>query len=329
MLNTFIATLNPMLMLFLCIAIGFILNKAKILPENASKVLAKLETWVFCPALSFSTMATYCTVETLGTHAINVFLACCAVSIALAIAIPLSRLFVKRKCSERGIYQYALAFANFGYVGDPVVQALFGDVGLSYYKLFCLPLSVVIYTWGISVLVPNGEKSGNIFKKILNVPTIALILGIIVGVTGLGARMPIFVSNTLNSLKACMGPVAMLLAGFIIANYSLKTVLKNGKVYIATLLRLAVIPAFIVGVIFGIKELMNLIFGMNIGNSVLFLVFFATATPLGLNTVVFPESYGGNPEAGASMATVSHTLCVISIPLLYAVMIAIFGPFSI
>ena len=57
----------------------------------------------------------------------------------------------------------------------------------------------------------------------------------------------------------------------------------------------------------------------------LFLAFVATATPLGLNTVVFPEAYGGNPKTGASMAMISHTLCVITIPLLYSLMVLIFG----
>ena len=46
---------------------------------------------------------------------------------------------------------------------------------------------------------------------------------------------------------------------------------------------------------------------------------------LGLNTVVFPEAYGGNPETGASMALISHTLCVITIPIMYSVMTLIFG----
>ena len=77
------------------------------------------------------------------------------------------------------------------------------------------------------------------------------------------------------------------------------------------------------------KELLGSIFGIKIGNEVLFLSFFATGTPLGLNTVVFPEAYGGDPEPGASMALISHMLCVGTIPLLYAVMVAVFGtPFA-
>ena len=84
-----------------------------------------------------------------------------------------------------------------------------------------------------------------------------------------------------------------------------------------------------VTLLFLAKQLLGILIGTPIGNDVLFLAFFALAAPLGLNTVVFPEAYGGNPETGASMTLISHTLCVISIPLLYALMVALFGvPFS-
>jgi len=329
MLNTFIATLDPMLMLFICIAVGFIAKKTNILPANTGPVLAKLETWIFCPALSFSTMATFCTVSSIKTHAVNILLSCFCVALGLTIAILLSFLFVKEKSPERGIYQYAIAFANGGYVGDPLVMALFGDMALSYYKLFYLPFSITIYTWGISVLVPNNGEKRKLFKKILNAPTIAMFLGIIVGLSGAGEYIPSFVTSALNSLKACMGPVAMLLAGFTVAKYDIKKMLRNTKVYIATFLRLIILPTVIIGALFGVKELVNLVFDANIGNSVLYLAFFATAAPLGLNTVVFPESYGGNPETGASMAMISHTLCVFTIPVMYAIMVALFGPMVI
>jgi hypothetical protein len=41
MLDTFLATLSPMLSLFLFIAIGFVIKKMNILPEGSGKVLAK------------------------------------------------------------------------------------------------------------------------------------------------------------------------------------------------------------------------------------------------------------------------------------------------
>ena len=332
MLTVFLATLNPMLTLFLCIAIGFVLRKKQILPENAGKVMSKLEMYVFCPALSFITMARNCTVETLSAHAVNILFATCAMGIAIGLAILLSALLVKEKGSARGVYAYGLGFANSGYMGEPLILAIFGDLALAYYKIYLLPLTVGTYTWGLAQIVPSkeGEKRSvlAVLKKLCNPPILATFAGIAVGLSGLGGHLPVFLSSSLDSLKACMGPVAMLLVGFTVAGYSLPSLLGKKKVYVATGLRLFVIPTLILAAIAGIRMLTNAL-GAGIDNTVLFLCFFSVATPLGLNTVIFPEAYGGDPEPGAAMALISHTLCVLTIPLLFALMTVLFGTPSI
>ena len=162
-------------------------------------------------------------------------------------------------------------------------------------------------------------------KKLCNPPMISLFAGMLVGLSGLGAYLPAFAVSALETLKGCLGPVAMLLVGFTVAGYHLPSLLKSRKVYIATALRLTLLPALIVAAVFGLVSLANTLFPLQIGNTVLFLCFFSVATPLGLNTVVFPEAYGGDPRSGASMALISHTLCLASIPLLYALCVILFG----
>ncbi len=332
MIQTFLTVLNPMLMLFLCMAIGFVLCKTKILNNDAGKVMAKLLTWVFAPALSFYTMANYCTIDNLTKGGSYLLISSISVGIALAIAIPLACVFIKNKTYERGVYKYALTFGNSGYVGDPLVLALFGVEGLFWYKIACLPISIVIYTWGISVLVKKkeGEKR-NAFKSLLNAPMIAMLIGIVVGLVGIGGFLigeggvNTFFGSTLDGLKACYGPMAMLLAGFTVARFNIKSMLKNKRVYIASALRLVVLPVVILGSLYGFMLLLNIIFGFEVDVFILFMLFFAIAAPLGLNTVVFPEAYGGDPSTGASMAMISHTLCVITIPLMFALMCVIFG----
>jgi predicted permease len=137
--------------------------------------------------------------------------------------------------------------------------------------------------------------------------------------------MPIYIDSALNSLSACMGPVAMLLAGFTVARFNIFTMLKDKKVYIATIFRLIIIPVVIIASLFAIKLLSNIIFNTDIGNTVLYLSLFYVATPFGLNTIVFPDAYGGSSKTGASMALISHLLCIITIPLLYALMNFIFS----
>ena len=87
MIKIFLATMNPMLTLFICMLVGFILRKAEILPANSSKTMSKLVVWVFYPALSFCTMARNFTVDTLKTHASNILMflvgLACAITISM------------------------------------------------------------------------------------------------------------------------------------------------------------------------------------------------------------------------------------------------------
>ena len=173
MLTAFLSTLDPMLVMFFCIAIGFGLKKGNIMPEGASKVTSKLVTWVFAPALYFNVTAKYCTPNTISSNAFTVSLGAVVALIGLGIAIALSFAFVRTRSPERGVYAYALAFANCGYVGDPLVLSMFGEQMLSVYKMFTLPFTIIIYTWGIGVLTPSGN--GSPLKRLINAPTIALI----------------------------------------------------------------------------------------------------------------------------------------------------------
>ena len=56
MQETFRATLTPMLVMFLCMALGFIARKKNLVPENAAEVLSKLENYFFVPALILNTL---------------------------------------------------------------------------------------------------------------------------------------------------------------------------------------------------------------------------------------------------------------------------------
>ncbi len=309
-MDVFLATCAPMLVLFGCIVVGYLLKIFKKLPSNGAAVMSKLETYVFVPALTLSTFMNYCSLNSLKEHAALIIYSCIALAVAMAIAIPLSRLFVKNDPYKRNIYKYALTFANSGFVGNAVVVAILSgvDSGILFkYLLFTLPVNVAIYSWGLYILIPHGEGDGHVLKNLINPSIIAMVIGAILGLTGVASYVPPFLVDIIDSLKACMAPVAMVLTGFIIGGYSIKEMLKDKKVYVATFLRLLVLPAVILALLrlLGASDL------------VLQMAFFAYATPLGLNTVVFPAAYGGDAHTGASMAAISHTLSVITIPLMY------------
>lgn len=318
-MEIFYSTLTQMLVMFCFMLIGFLANKFSLLPENAATVLSKLENYVLVPALVFDTFMTNCQADALKNNYSLILYCLLLLVISLIVSIPLSKYFAHEKegvvydeLYQRHIYEYALTFGNFSFMGNAVVLGILGDKGLFGYLLFTLPLNIMVYTWGIIILIPKGKGSKNPIKNLLNPIVIALAFGLAAGLLNIKRFLPDFLTITISSAKNCMGPIAMMLTGFVIGGYKIKTLLTKKRIYLAAALRLIVIPAvmlIIIKLLGASKEIMTL-------------ALFAYATPLGLNTIVFPAAYGGDTRTGASMAMISHVLCIITIPIMYLIFIA-------
>jgi predicted permease len=312
MLETFIATLQPMLVMFTCILIGFVLRKAKLTPENTGTVLSKVENYVFMPAQVAVTFMTYCTVASLSANYRYCLYSILCIAVSMLLGVPLSNLF-SRDGKNRGVYRYALVFANFGFLGNTLVPQMLGQEYLYPYLLFTLPVNFWAYLWGMNQMVPADGEKVNPFKRLLNPVIIGLFTGAVLGLTGLARLLPNFVISTMNSLSGCMGPTAMILTGFIVGGYDLKEMLGNKKVYLMTFLRVTILPAIILAVLW--------LCGGDLQVMTMALVAFGAA--LGMNTVVIPAAYGRDTKPGAAMTMVSHLCAVISIPLMYALLTAL------
>jgi len=315
MLTGFQATLSPVLSLFLIMAIGFFLRKKKLVPEDAGTVLSRLETFLLLPALNFNTMLTRCTVETLKSDYRLILYSLIIVFAAVALSYLLAGLFEKKDAYMKNIYRYALAFSNYGYMGYAIVPLILGEEMLQKYMLFTLPMNVVLYMWGVNMLIPRKENRKNPLLNLINPSFVAILLGMICGLLGLGKYVPSFLTTALSSLGSCLGPMAMLLTGFAIGGIDVMSVIGNKKVYAATFLRLIVLPAVLISVLFLLKA----------DGDVMFLTLVAYGSSFGMNTVVFPSAYGGDVAPGSAMAVVSNVLAVVTLPLMYSLLNLLLG----
>lgn len=321
-MEIFNLTLKQMLMMFTLIMVGFLLRKKSKLPDNSGTVMAKLETFIFVPALSLYTQMTKCTVATFKANASLLLYGLAIVLCAIAISYPLSRLFVRKaldspeRLYQRNIYKYALTFGNYGFMGNFIILGVWGNDFYYKYSLFVFLVGIMCNSWGLYILIPK-EKNANLLenlkKGLLTPPIIALVVGMLFGLLSLTQYVPTFVINAFENASKCQGPVAMILAGFVIGGYNFKELILNKKVYVITLLRLIILPAIIMLVLKYIGT----------SDDIMTLALIAFGTPLGLNTIVYPAAYGGDTKTGASMTMISHTLSVISIPLMYLIFIVL------
>ena len=307
-MDLFIPTLNQMVFLFAFILIGYLLARTKVIPSTAAGILAKLENWIFIPALVMQTFIQNFTVTNLSTTW-KLFAFGFGIQI---ITIPLSILFSKLITKDqylRNIYTYGLAFSNFAFMGNAVVNAIFPQYFYQY-VVFTLTLWTLIYLWGVpALLVSDGNKKTIVerLKSFVNPMFISMIVGMIIGIVGI--KLPSSVSSVISVSANCMSPIAMLLTGFTVAQIDLKKTFTTLGVYTISIIRLVIFP------LIGIA--LFAIIPIEVPTDYVVCAICSVAMPLGLNTIVIPAAYGKDTTAASGMALVSHILSIISIPLMF------------
>ena len=306
-MQVFSATLNQMFVLFTFMALGYFLNFKGILPLNTSMAISRLETNVLVPCLVFNTFYKYCTLENLSQKWSYLVYGAVVTLVSIVIGILLSKIFSKDSFLRK-IYTYSFAVANFSFMGNAVVLGIFGDEVLFDYMMFTLPLSLYTFSYGTASLIPKSDNKISL-KMFLNPNCAAILIGAVAGFIGL--PIPKFLLTAISSAGACMSPLAMILTGFVIANFSIKKLASVKRIYAASVIRLIILPLIFVLALRLFKT----------DSTVIMLTLCATAMPLGLNTVVYPAAYGGDTTPGASMALISHLMSIITIPIMFALFI--------
>ena len=305
-MSTFFSAFHTTLLLFTFLLIGYVLKKKELLPADADMVLSRLEIMIFVPAVVISTFLVRCTPENIQTKGPYILISVLVAVILLPFSYLAGKLLGRDGMEER-IFRYSTMIPNFSFFGIPLVRGTLGEGALFDYLIFCLPMYLICYSIGTVWLIPSEEGSKVTFRSFLNPICVSLLAGIVLGLCRV--RLPGFLDTALSQASGCMGPVAMILTGFVVAGYDIRGLLGDRRVYIMTALRLLVIP-------FAVTAVLGLFLK---GSPVLPYVLCFLSMPLGLNTIVIPAAYGGDTRIGASCALISSVFAVITIPLMFLV----------
>lgn len=283
--------------LFIFAVIGYLLCKVQILNAGHSQILSSLLVYIFLPCNVFKSFASGFTISYIKENYILLFLSLGLTLIFAVSAFFSSRLFSKADY-ERRVYEYSLTAPNFGYIGYALAESLFGAMGLRNFIVYTFPLSIYVNSYGFCRLTKRPMS----LKKLINPPTIAIIVGSIFGIFNI--TLPKIGWDILQKSSACMAPCSMLLMGIVISQFSIKDLLKEKKIYIMVFLRLLAIPIAVGGIL-----------SLFCTKTIVQTALLAYVMPCGLNTIVFPKLVNENCRIGAGLALVSTALSCGTIPL--------------
>jgi hypothetical protein len=292
--------LNQTIIMLILIGVGVICAKTKLISESSNKDLSKFVLQVVNPVVIFISYQKPYKAEL----AKNLLLTFVISIVVMSVLISLSYLFVRKKEGrEFEIERFSSVYSNCGFMGIPLVNALFGDEGVFYLTAFITVFNLIVWTHG--VILVSGEKDFKQVVKVFYSPTIiSIILGLITFF--LEVRLPDTALSALGFIKDVNTPMAMIVSGVTIAATDIPKLLKNYRVYYVCFLKLIVMPLILA---------VPLSLFTNFDDKVRMTVLVAAAAPPAAMCTLLSIRYGKNSVYASEIFTAGTILSVGTLPL--------------
>jgi malate permease and related proteins len=203
---------------------------------------------------------------------------------------------------RKPIDNFGTAFCNAGFIGIPLVTAVFGNEAAFYVASFASILNLLQWTYGI-VIITRRKDMINIKKVFVNPVTISLVIGLFLFITGI--KLPEVINSTMAGVAALNTPAAMIVLGYYLSCVRIRDLLLNPSLYLASFVRLIIIPMLTLLVLYIIPAGHGQI-GM--------ITLIATATPVGTSTAIFAQKFGQDYERAVCMVCLSTLFSIITMP---------------
>lgn len=295
-----------MVMLFLVMAAGYGAKKAKIMTPQMDKDLSKLVMNVTLPGMLLAASLNaevIPTPEQLGSTAV---VACGSFVVYIAVAYILT--FVLRiSPGHQGVFRFMVVFGNIGFIGFPVISAIFGDEAIIYASVWQFPFNFLVFTLGIWFIVQDNDAGVKVKlnpKDFVTPALISCLLTLLFTLVGIH-NVPV-IGPTLNLLGSMTVPAALIIVGSSLANMPLREIIGGGRLWIASFARLLLLP-IIVWAVFHFVTDNPMILGVAVA---------LAGMPVGTNGTILCYQYGGDAKTMSQGTFITTVFCLVTIPLL-------------
>lgn len=291
-----------MVILFTIVVLGYALCKLGYMGDKFDQKLSSIVIDVTCPALILSSvMGAELPDRSLILPLLGIGFLTYILLLVFGFWVPR---FVAKSRDEQGMIGFALMFANVGFIGYPIVSAIFGPKAVFYAALLNIPNTFFIFTAGV-MLVKGEHNMKSLSAKVLFSP--AMIAAFVAALmVAFGVRTPDIIARPVTMVGNITIPAALMVIGSSMARLPLKEIIGSPKVYVASLLRLVVVPLSVY-FLFRFCDVSDVI---NNINTVII------AMPVASYGTMFCLKYGRNPSLMTEMTFVTTLGSILTIPLI-------------
>ena len=311
MLTTFLVALGVVFTMLLYAVPGFVLVKTKLVKESGISAFAKLLMCVCSPCLVYSSITRNEFSKDLVFKLIFSFVFITAVF--LLVLLLFHFVFRKKREDERyRIFNLATTFSNCGFMGVPVLEALFPDYPEAIAFSAMASLSMNILAWTVGAYLISQERKYISPKKIfLNPAMVALAISLPMFIFGL--KTPAVIGDAIGLLAKMTTPLCMLIMGMRLACIPPKIVFLRPMQYLIVFIKQIALPLAV----------LLILLPLPLAAEMKASIYILTACPVATVILNMSEIIGKGQKSAASLVLLGTSLSIITIPVM-SLLIAVF-----
>ena len=302
-----IVLIEKMALLVMLLALGYLCARLKLVGPEFNKGLSKLVINVFLAGMILSSVINKKLEMTGGDVAFGLLMMTLSMLICVGIG-WLSPTLLRIKDGDKGMYRILAAFMNNGFVGFPLVAAVYGENAVFFASLSNIPFNLLLYTVGVMFLQKGDKNTKFSIKSVINGPIAATFIAFVIFIFEI--PMPKLVDDVADTLSAATVPLSMMCVGLSLGSVSLKEALMQPRLYGISLVRLLICPLAV-----------WLVLRIFITNPVILgTIVILSACPSAIICTILGIQYGRDGVESSEAIFISTMLSMITIPLLISVL---------
>ena len=298
-----IILMKEIVMLFLILAMGMAVVRAKLMNAADSRSLSIVLVYIVIPCVIINAFQIDYTDDVRD----GLILAFAMAAVVHVIFLVLTAV-LKKTLGLDAIERATVIYSNAGILVIPLVDALMGQQYIIYSCGFIVIQLILLWTHCRGMLC--GDSRVSLKEICTNVNIVSIIIGATLFL--LHIELPDIIKGTLDMAGEMIGPLGMMLAGMVIADTPVLKLFTTKRNYLATFIRLIVYPLIVLAV-FKLSGAADLVPD---GKPVLMTVYLAAITPACAMITTMAQLYNKDAAHASALYVVSTLLSIITMPLM-------------
>ena len=298
-MESFLRMLNAQMILLFYLAVGMYCVKVGLIDRDSKEKLVDIILRITLPCMIFNSFNNPLTPEVMKQTALILVV---AVSISILSFLLGKVIYNKYPQKKKSILHYCTLVNNSGFLGMPMVSAVYGSEGLFAASIFIIPNRIFMWTAGLAMFTTADfrTKCKNI---LLNPCIVTVFLGIARRITGF--PVPEFLDTAIANTDAVTTPLSMMVIGTMLIGVPWKKLLEP-SIFRLAFVRLIALP-LVALYILNLIDAQPLLAGVSL---------ILTGMPAGSTSALLAAKYGADEDYASRCIVTTTIMSLATIPVL-------------